>query len=549
MTQAEVVVVGGGHNGLVCACYLARAGLEVLVLEAADSPGGCIHTVDLPGGRGRLEVGAYEHGGIRGSGVAADLELERRFGLRFHLRDQVTLAPCDDGTALAFDASLDRTVEHLAPVVGAADADAYRRFAGWAAAGAALLTQTEDGPPPSLRELAALAEAALGPQAGRFLQALLGSASTLVRSVVADERLQAPLAHWAAHSQQSPADPGTGAGALLLAGGHGRPAARPAGGSRALIDALVRCLEAAGGRLRGQARVTRVEVAGGRAVAVHAGGERVAATRAVVSAVDARRLLGELVDPGAVPAALAEEVRRIHVGRANVTELKVDAVLAAMPVLPGPPGFERAFQLSANTTGDLERAFAAIRLGELPERPPLMLAFPSALEDGWAPPGRAALWLSTFVPWRLAGGPWDRAALERAADHAWRAAERALGTALDPVERHLTGPLEWVERTGNPHANPNHVEMSLDQLLSFRPSPSLSGYRTPVGGLFLTGAGTHPGGGVTGRPGRNAAAVVLDSLGAGAAGRRHRARRLRSRLAQVRDAAGALRTLRRGGPR
>jgi beta-carotene ketolase (CrtO type) len=230
VTRAEVVVVGGGHNGLVCACYLARAGLEVLVLEAADSPGGCIHTVDLPGGRGRLELGAYEHGGIRGSGVADDLELERRFGLRFHLRDQVTLAPCDDGTALAFDASLDRTVEHLAPVVGAADADAYRRFAGWAAAGAALLTQAEDGPPPSLRELAALAEAALGPQAGRFLQALLGSASTLVRSVVADERLQAPLAHWAAHAQQSPADPGTGAGpscspAGTAPGWPGRPAA------------------------------------------------------------------------------------------------------------------------------------------------------------------------------------------------------------------------------------------------------------------------------------------------------------------------------------
>jgi beta-carotene ketolase (CrtO type) len=110
MTQAEVVVIGGGHNGLVCACYLARAGLEVLVLEAADRPGGCIATVDLPAGRGRLEVGAYEHGGIRGSGIAADLELEARFGLRFHLRDQVTLAPCDDGTALAFDASLERTL-------------------------------------------------------------------------------------------------------------------------------------------------------------------------------------------------------------------------------------------------------------------------------------------------------------------------------------------------------------------------------------------------------------------------------------------------------
>ena len=472
MTRAEVVVVGGGHNGLVCACYLARAGLEVLVLEAADSPGGCIHTVDLPGGRGRLELGAYEHGGIRGSGVAADLDLERRFGLRFHLRDQVTLAPCDDGTALAFDASLERTVEHLAPVVGAADADAYRRFAGWAAAGAALLTQTEDGPPPSLRELAALAEAALGPEAGRFLQALLGSASNLVRSVVADERLQAPLAHWAAHSQQSPADPGTGAGALLLAGGHGSPAARPAGGSQACVDALVRCLEAAGGRLRCGTPVTQVEVAQNRAVAVHAGGERVAATRAVVSALDARRLLLELVDADAVPPWLAAEARRIHVGRRNVSELKVDAVLAGMPALPGPAGFERSFLLSANTTGDLERAFASIQLGELPERPPLMLAFPSALEDGWAPPGRAALWLSTFVPWAPAAGPWDQGALERAADHAWRTASKALGTTLEPVERQLTGPLEWVARHGNPNANPNHVEMSLDQLLAFRPSPS-----------------------------------------------------------------------------
>ncbi|HEX6678251.1 MAG TPA: NAD(P)/FAD-dependent oxidoreductase [Actinomycetes bacterium] len=543
--RVDVVVIGAGHNGLACACYLARAGLLVEVVEAAAEPGGCIHTVDLPEGRGRLELGAYEHGGIRGSGVAADLELEGRFGLRFHLRDEVVLAPCDDAVALAFHSSLERTVEGLVAAVGAREADAYRRFAHFAEAAIALLHQTEAGPPPSLRQLAALAEVALGTRAQRLLQALLGSASALLRGTFTDERLQGPLAHWAAHSQQPPTDPGTGAGALQLAGGHGSPAARPAGGSRATVDALVRCLEAAGGTLHRGLPAERVELRGGRAVAVSAGGERFEAARAVVSAVDARRLFLALLDEDDVPPPLLEEVRRIHVGRGNVSELKVDAVLSRMPAVPGPPGFERSFMLSANTIGDVEQSFARIRLGELPERPPLMIAFPSALEPGWAPRGGAALWLSTFVPWQLRSGPWDRDALDRAADHAWRTAELALGARLEPLERRVTGPAEWVARTGNPHANPNHVEMSVDQLLAFRPSPSLAGYRTPIPGLFLTGAGTHPGGGVTGIPGRNAASVVLAALGT-RHGRRT-GRRLPEQLSRIRDAARAVQAL-RGSP-
>jgi beta-carotene ketolase (CrtO type) len=541
-TRVDVVVIGAGHNGLVCACYLARAGLSVAVLEASKTAGGCIHTVDLPDGRGRLELGAYEHGGIRGSGVAADLELEARFGLRFHLREEVTLAPCDDGTALAFHDSLDQTVEGLATTVGRGQAEAYRRFARWASAGVALLRQVEAGPPPSLRQLAALAETALGTQAQWLLRALLGSASALLRGTFEDERLQGPLAHWAAHSQQSPADQGTGAGALMLAGGHGNPAARPAGGSRATVDALVRCLEAAGGELRCGTPAGRVEIAGGRAVAVDAGGERFEAARAVVSAVDARRLFLGLLDQGDVPPRLLDEVRRIHVGLRNVSELKVDAVIERMPDVPGPTGFERSFMLSANTISDIERAFASIQLGVLPARPPVMIAFPSALEPGWAPPGRSVVWLSTFVPWRLASGPWDRQALERAADHTWRTAERALGGGLAAVERRVTGPEEWVVRHGNPHANPNHVEMSIDQLLAFRPSPSLARYRTPVEGLFLTGAGTHPGGGVTGIPGRNAATAVLNALGPRPW--RRACQQARERLALVRDAARAVRALR-----
>jgi beta-carotene ketolase (CrtO type) len=111
------------------------------------------------------------------------------------------------------------------------------------------------------------------------------------------------------------------------------------------------------------------------------------------------------------------------------------------------------------------------------------------------------------------------------------------------VERRVTGPPQWVARHGNPFANPNHIEMSIDQLLAFRPTPSLASYRTPIDGLFLTGAGTHPGGGITGVPGRNAAAVVLRALGV--ARQRRAAEQLRARVAMLRDAARAARALSR----
>jgi beta-carotene ketolase (CrtO type) len=272
-----------------------------------------------------------------------------------------------------------------------------------------------------------------------------------------------------------------------------------------------------------------------------AGGERWAARRAVISAVDARRLFLELCDPARLSPDLLQEVRRIHVGRHNVSELKVDAVIEELPRLPGPPGFERSFMLSPNTTTDIERAFASVQLGRLPARPPLMIAFPSALEAGWASDGRAVIWISTFVPWRLDTGPWGSAELESAADATWTATEAALGGRLAVVERRITGPLQWVARNGNPNATPNHIEMSIDQLLSFRPSPTLAAYGTPVQGLFLTGAGTHPGGGITGIPGRNTAAVVLRQLGV--VSRRRPLEQVRERLAAVRDAARAARAL------
>ncbi|MGA7396659.1 MAG: NAD(P)/FAD-dependent oxidoreductase [Solirubrobacterales bacterium] len=538
---SDVVVIGAGHNGLVCASYLARAGLSVTVLESSHSPGGCIYTEDQPSGN-RLELGAYEHGGIKGSGVTEELELESRFGLKFHERDEIIYAPCDDGTGISFWNSLDRTVEGLAETVGREDAERYRQFSNWSTAAMKVLGQSESGPPPSMRSLAAVADATLGKEGARLMQALFAPATAVTEAAFEDDRLRGPLDHWAAHSQQPPQTPGTGAGALFLAASHGSPAVRPAGGSRGTVDALVNCLEEAGGKLICSAPAEKVELAGGRARAVIANGERYVATRAVISAIDARRLFLGLIDESELPPALLAEVRRIHFSQHNVSELKVDAVIDQVPRVNGPDGMEKSFMLSANTGTDIARAFSSIGGGRLPERPPVMIAFPSTLESGWAPEGQGVVWLSTFVPWTPESGKWDQALLEEAADLTWKTAEKALGYSMTTSERKLTGPLEWVERHGNPGANPNHIEMSIDQLMAMRPSVSLSGYRTPVDGLFLTGAGTHPGGGITGMPGRNTAGVILEELGLS---KTSKVKKFQAQASMLRDALRATRELRK----
>jgi beta-carotene ketolase (CrtO type) len=285
----DVVVIGAGHNGLTCASYLAREGLDVVVVEKEDQPGGCIYTVDLESGVGRLELGMFEHSGIRASGVSADLELETRFGLDFKLCDELVLAPCDDGTAIALFNSLEQTIEGIAKELGREEAERYRAFANWSSRAVGVLSQADSGPPPSLRELAALADLALGADGRKLIQALFASSSTLLRTYLGDPRLRGLFEHWAAHSQQPPDDPGTAAGALMLAAWHGAPSARPAGGSRGTAEALARCLEGHGGRLRLGAGVERIELAGGRAVAVQVAGERIEARRAVVSAPDPAR--------------------------------------------------------------------------------------------------------------------------------------------------------------------------------------------------------------------------------------------------------------------
>jgi beta-carotene ketolase (CrtO type) len=197
-----------------------------------------------------------------------------------------------------------------------------------------------------------------------------------------------------------------------------------------------------------------------------------------------------------------------------VGELKVDVALAARPPFGPLEAAPDALWLLGERPDSLRRAYGEILAGHLPTSPALMWAAPSETDPTAAPAGKAVAWLSGFVPLRPASGEWTHQLEEQAAEHLLSGFAAITGTDLRDYAESvtITGPPAWGRRLGSATGTPNHLDLALDQLLGWRP-PGMAGYRTPLGWLYLSGAGTHPGGGLTGVPGRNAALALLADLG------------------------------------
>jgi beta-carotene ketolase (CrtO type) len=238
-------------------------------------------------------------------------------------------------------------------------------------------------------------------------------------------------------------------------------------------------------------------------------GESVVARR-VVSSLDVRRTAALFSDP---PDGLRSAAASVQAGALNVGELKIDLALSAPATITG-DGADAALWLLQERIDSLRTSFGEIVAGALPSSPAMMWAAPSALDPGAAPDGGGTVWLSAFVPKHLSGREWDRATEEEAADRTLDGFAKITGTDLRSltVDRRITGPAGWQRRIGAPGGNPNHLDLTLDQLFGWRP-PGGNGYRTDLSWLYLTGAGTFPGGGVSGLPGRNAARTLLTDMG------------------------------------
>lgn len=526
MNDRDVVVIGGGHNGLVAAAFLAKAGLKPLVLERADRVGGCAITTEIAPG---FRCPTLSHRAAIDPGVVRALALERH-GLQILRPDAIVGAPAAGGRWLTLWADTARARHEIA-AFSARDADRYPAFlASLAATGDVLRRLLATRPPPlddpSARDLVDLLKTgrrfrALGrTNAYRLLRWLPMAVADLAQEWFESEPIRAVVAAGGVlGSYLGPRSAGSAAILLLLSAREGHPigtgwAAR--GGTGAISDAIASAARAAGAEIRTGAEVREILVDDGVAAGVVlASGERIDA-RTVVSNADPRRTLLGLVDPVHLTPEFVARVQRI---RMRGTLAKINYALTALPRFEGLAASDEASQRAAlsgavrlgRNTDVLERAFDAAKYGGFADEPWIELTIPSIADPALAPAGRHVLSAYVqFAPFSLRGTTWD-AERERFGDVATRAiAAFAPGFERTVVARQVITPLDLERTYGLTGGHIFHGELAIDQLFSARPLLGWARYGTPIRNLYLCGSGTHPGTGLDGRSGALAAKEILD---------------------------------------
>jgi phytoene dehydrogenase-like protein len=504
------IVIGGGHNGLTCAAYLAKAGKRVLVLEAAQRLGGASVTREFAPGF-RVSACAHLLGQMQ-SGIIADLQLKRH-GLRFAARAMPTTALSPDGQSLTLGGAQ----------LSAADAQAYPAFAARMRRFADSLTPILGMTPPRLgtaawsdrRDLLKLAWQVrrLGRADMRELLRIIGmNAYDLMDEHFESALLKGALGFDAVLGTNfGPRSPGTVLTLLyrLAAeqGAGGPLAMQPEGGMGAVSDAIAAAAETASAEIRVNAPVKRITVEGDRATGVVlASGEAISAG-AVISSADPHTTFMTLLGPEYLDTGFVRRISHFrHKGLAAKLHLALDAV-------PGFTGLDAAALggrlLIAPSLDYIEHAYNHSKYREFSEAPAIEITLPTVNDAGLAPTGRHVLSaVVQYAPYDLAGG-WD-AGRARFTDIVIGAIERhAPGLRGLILSAELLTPVDIEREFRIAGGHWHHGDLAFDQFFMVRPVPGVAQYRAPVEGLYICGAGSHPGGGVMGLAGRNAAHQVL----------------------------------------
>ncbi|OGS48001.1 MAG: hypothetical protein A3K68_00770 [Euryarchaeota archaeon RBG_16_68_13] len=516
MVSFDAIVLGGGHNGLVSAAYLAKAGLRVLVLERRPLLGGASITEEIHPGF-HVSTLAYACGLFRPE-IKEDLQLSR-FGLEEHAYDPSLFLPFPDGRHILYRHDPTWNEKEVSRF-SKADARALPRYERFWQEFGELVEPTLLVPPVPLGDLMNLVRT---PEAEDFLRRiLLMSIADVLEDYFESEEVKASLATSAvAGTLAGPRTPGTafvlGHHALGTIDGKRGAWGWARGGMGAIPAAIAAAARHFGADIRIQTEVRRILVAHGRATGIELlDGSRVEA-RVVVSSLDPRRTFLGLVGRDHLPEDFARAVARISM---ESSSFKLNLALKELPDFVARPGtslqaHHRSILDIAPSLDYLERGYDDAKYGRPSREPFLEFVIQSANDPTVAPPGKHTLTVSAkFAPFELRGTTWDREGevfAERILD-VLEAYAPNIRRAV--VAKHWYTPADMEREHGLTRGDVFHGAILPYQMFSFRPVPGWAQYRTPVAGLYLGGAGSHPGGGVLGAPGHNAAMAVLEDWSA-----------------------------------
>ena len=509
----DAVIIGAGHNGLVAAGYLAKNGLSTLVLERSDRIGGaCVTTELIPGFK--VSMAAQVLGMLR-KRIIEDLDLERH-GLRFRFRDPETFVPFPDGKHLFFYPDSARTVASIAQIAPK-DAEAYAQYEAYTTEIARIVGGFMLQPQPSVAEFAAAFTGPNGPD--QLNSVLFASIADYLGRFFESDYLKGPMAYGAmSGSDQSPYAAGTAFSKFYHAAADlGRFGcwAIVEGGMGSVTKALASALRAHGGEIRLEAPVAQILYRRGRAAGVVLDNGDVIEAEAVLANPDPKTTLLKLTPKEALDANDRAKVARI---KAKGSGVKINFALEELPDFKTLPGKSVGPQHSggimiAPSLDYYDRAWQEARRGVPATRPFSQMIIQSATDPTVAPEGRhtLSLWCHHF-PYKLASGDLDTER-EKIADRMTDILTELAPNFRDSVlARQIFLPVD-IERTyGIEGGQIFHTELVPEQVLWNRPIPGRSGHGDIVAGLYLCGAGTHPGGDVNGAPGHNAARALLRDI-------------------------------------
>jgi phytoene dehydrogenase-like protein len=516
LPETDAIIIGSGHNGLVCASYLVRSGLKVIVLERRDVIGGATVTEEIwPGFK--ISRASYVPGIV--SKITKELELEK-YGLKTGPIDPRNFCPFPDGKYLFTFRSAKRTAKEIEKF-SSRDARAYINFSSFASKFVETIDPLVLSPPPSMTDLLSLIK---GPELEEVIrQVLMTSCKELLDQLFESEYVKAALCiHGVLNTSMGPDTVGT---SYILANSLGRTGYKyTVGGTGAVAQALARSFESQGGTILTSREVKQVLVQNGKAIGVElVSGERMFA-KVVISNADPKRTFLRMIERENLEPDFIWKVEHL---RATGTSLKINIALNEPLNFKAFPGAEvgpqhRALTDISPSIDYIENAYEDCKHGRIPKEPPLSIFSQTASDASVAPHGKHTLSIiAKYNPYHLAGER-DSSDTETKTRNWDELKEAALKNALDVLEDYapnlrrsiihieVLSPLDLERVFGLTEGNVTHLDQTLNQMLSFRPLPGYSNYKTPIDGLYLCGTGTHPGGGVTGAPGHNAAHAVLE---------------------------------------